>query len=154
MKLEAGVISRETLKKVIKTTLTAEKAEPNSEVSLLITNENQIHDLNRTYRGEDRPTDVLSFPMLPPGEETAGFVMPPDGIKHLGEVIISLPQALNQAVEHHHSSEREIAILTIHGVLHLLGYDHSEPEEEARMKAREVNILSLFEKIQASTDQL
>jgi probable rRNA maturation factor len=154
IKDDANPVSRETLKRVIKTALAAEQAGANSEVSLLITGQEKIHELNRIYLGEDRPTDVLSFPMLPPDEKTAGFVTPPDGIKHLGEIIISLPQAASQAAEHHHSTEREITILTIHGVLHLLGYDHDEPEEEVKMKAREVEILSLIENNQANTNQI
>jgi probable rRNA maturation factor len=154
VKLEDGRIFRETLKGVIKTVLTAEQTELNSEVSLLITSQQKVHDLNRTYLGEDRPTDVLSFPMLPPYQENPGFITPPDGFKHLGEVIISLPQAITQAAEHGHTMEREITILTIHGVLHLLGYDHGEPEEEARMKAREVEILSRIEKNKASTNRI
>ncbi len=145
---DAETVSREYIKDVIKTVLTAEQAGTNAEVSLLITKQEKVHELNRIYLGEDHATDVLSFPMLPPGLNTDGFVTPPDGIKHLGEVIISMPQALSQAAEHHHSTEREIAILTIHGILHLLGYDHGEPAEEARMKVREGEILDLIEKKQ------
>lgn len=143
-KAEAGTISREILKDVIKTVLTAEQTGPNSEVSLLVTSQQKVHDLNRIYLDEDRPTDVLSFPMLPPDQDDAGFVTPPDGLKHLGEIIISLPQALTQAAEHGHTTNREITILTIHGILHLLGYDHGEPEEEARMKAREAAIFKMI----------
>jgi len=72
-------------------------------------------------------------------------VAPPDEIEHLGEVIISYPQAVIQAEEHHHSVKREIAILIIHGVLHLLGYEHDKPELERDMRAREAEILSYIE---------
>jgi len=88
--------------------------------------------------------------MLPelPAEGELGvppFVIPPDGVLHLGEVIISYPQAVIQAEEHHHSIKREIAILTIHGVLHLLGYEHDKPGLERQMRAREAEILSSIE---------
>jgi len=73
------------------------------------------------------------------------FITPPDGVLHLGEVIIAYPQAVIQAEEHHHPVKREIAILIIHGVLHLLGYDHEEPEAERQMRAREAEILSGIE---------
>jgi probable rRNA maturation factor len=74
------------------------------------------------------------------------FVVPPDGVHHLGEVIVSCPQAVIQAKEHQHSIKKELAILIIHGVLHLLGYDHEEPEQERQMRGRETEILSQIEK--------
>jgi probable rRNA maturation factor len=137
-----GSPPEEWLKEAIRKTLVAEGADPSSEVSLVITDQECIHQLNREYLGEDRPTDVLAFLMLPSGGETRGFVSPPDGLAHLGEVIISLPQATAQAEEHGHSMGREIAILTVHGVLHLLGYDHDGPDAERSMKAREREILT------------
>ena len=73
------------------------------------------------------------------------FVHPPDGVLHLGEVIISYPQAVIQAEEYQHPVEREILILIIHGVLHLLGYEHDTPELELKMRAREAEILSHIE---------
>ena len=89
------------------------------------------------------------LPEPPAGEETEKglppFVAPPDGVTHLGEVIISCPQAVIQAEEHQHSVKREIAILIVHGVLHLLGYDHDKPELERQMGAREQEILSSIE---------
>jgi probable rRNA maturation factor len=143
--LEGHPPPAEWLRNVVEQALTAENASPASEVSVLITGQDRIHELNRTYLDEDRPTDVLSFPMVPPGDNT-GFIAPPDGLVHLGEIVISLPQATEQAREHAHSTQREIAILTIHGVLHLLGYDHAEPEEETRMKKREGEILEICSK--------
>ncbi len=77
--------------------------------------------------------------------DLAPFVAPPDGIEHLGEVIISYPQAVIQAEEHRHSVEREIAILIIHGLLHLLGYEHDKPDLEREMRARETEVLSCIE---------
>jgi len=75
------------------------------------------------------------------GADLPPFVMPPDGVSHLGEVIISYPQAVAQAEEQRHSVQREIAILIIHGVLHLLGYEHDKPEEEKEMRALQEKIL-------------
>ncbi len=134
------------LRRVVETTLTAEGAPESAEVSVLIAGEEEVHRLNREYLGEDRPTDVLSFPMLPPhAADDPSFVAPPDGLKHLGEVIVSYPQAVAQAKEHGHATTREVAILVIHGVLHLLGYDHAAPAEEKDMRAREAAILAALE---------
>ena len=119
------------------------------ELGLVITSQERVQQLNRSYRGKDEPTDVLAFYMTDiAGETEAGiapFVTPPDGVSHLGEVIISCPQAIIQAKEHRHSVKKEIAILIIHGVLHLLGYDHEEPEQKRQMRAREKGILSSIE---------
>ena len=89
----------------------------------------------------DEPTDVLAFYMLPQGEGDDSFALPMDEVTRLGEVIISYPQAVEQAREQGHSLGRELALLIIHGILHLLGYDHEEPEEEAKMRAREKELL-------------
>jgi probable rRNA maturation factor len=123
------------------------------ELGLVITNQERVQQLNRSYLGKDEPTDVLAFSMLPEplatGESEAfsPFVQPPDGVLHLGEVIISYPQAVIQAEEHQHSIKKEIAILIIHGVLHLMGYEHDklELEREREMRAREAEILSHIE---------
>ena len=111
------------------------------ELSLVITNEERVQELNRIYRGKDEPTDVLSF-ALQDGEP---FVAPPDGILHLGEVFISYPQAVTQAKEYNHSIELEVAILAIHGVLHLLGYDHETQEDEREMRTREEMVMREIE---------
>ena len=139
--LEASWL-RSTAEKVLQ----AQDAGPETELGLVITGQERVHELNRNYLGRDEPTDVLSFHMTPPDQETVAdapaFVTPPDGMLHLGEVIISYPQAAIQAEEHRHSVRKEIVILIIHGVLHLLGYDHEKPEEEQQMSAREAEILS------------
>ncbi len=102
--------------------------------------------MNLSYLGKDEPTDVLAFSLLSEsGSDPVPFVAPPDGIQHLGEVIISYPQAVIQAEEHQHSVKRETAILMIHGVLHLLGYDHDKPEPEQQMKAKEAETLGCIE---------
>ncbi len=146
--LEGALPSATWLKKVVRKALESERAGNSSEVSVLIAGQKKVHELNREYLDEDRPTDVLSFPMISAEPDKAGFVEPPDGLVHLGEIIVSLPQATQQAGEHRHSTNREIAILTIHGVLHLLGYDHAEPDEEKKMRQRESEILIELEAAQ------
>jgi probable rRNA maturation factor len=111
------------------------------EVSLVFTDSETVQQLNRDYRGVDEPTDVLAFHMLPQKEVDDSFMLPPDGVTRLGEVIISYPQAVKQAKKQGHSPERELALLIIHGILHLLGYDHEEPEEESKMRERERELL-------------
>lgn len=134
------------LESVAKKILVAQGVDSEVELSLVITNQEKIRQLNLSYLGRDEPTDVLAFSMLPEQSgETAPFVVPPDGIKHLGEVIISYPQAVIQAEERQHSVKREIAILIIHGVLHLLGYEHDKPELEQKMRLKETEILSHIE---------
>lgn len=112
------------------------------DLSLLVTDDVIVNELNRMYRGIDRTTDVLAFALQEDSGDVA-FPVVPDGISHLGEVIISCPQAERQAGELGHSLRYEMATLVIHGVLHLLGYDHERgTEEELEMEAREVSILT------------
>jgi probable rRNA maturation factor len=94
----------------------------------------EIHEINRQHRGIDRPTDVLSFPLV---DESDGFALPPDAPRELGDVIVSYPRAVAQAEEYGHSVEREVAYLVVHGVLHILGHDHEIPAEQAVMRERE-----------------
>ena len=122
--------------------LTIQGIGPEAELGLFIASQERVRELNLSYRGKDAFTDVLAFPMLPAGEAPAAFVPPPDGLHHLGEVIISYPQAVLQAGEQGHPVDREIAILLIHGILHLLGYDDQSPELKEKMRAREREILS------------
>jgi probable rRNA maturation factor len=126
--------------------LDAQDAGRNAEIGLVITEQEKVQELNKTYRGEDRSTDVLAFYMTTAGEQPESepdrFVSPPDGMRHLGEVVISYPQAVIQAQEHRHSINKELAILIIHGVLHLLGYDHENTQQKQEMSAREQIILS------------
>jgi probable rRNA maturation factor len=133
------------LQKIIEAALKAENAGDKTEMSLLITGQERIHQLNKEYRKIDKPTDVLSFAMEDEfhSEDGEDFSFPglPDDVRHLGEVIISFPQAVIQAQEHGHSIKKETAILIIHGVLHLLGYDHIEDNEADIMEAREKIIL-------------
>ena len=135
------------LEGVAEKVLVAQGVDSRAELGLVIVGQERMRQLNLSYLGKDVPTDVLAFSMLPEqsGGDLAPFVAPPDGIQHLGEVIIAYPQAVIQAEEHQHSIKREIAILIIHGVLHLLGYEHDKPELEREMRAREAEILSYIE---------
>lgn len=136
------------LRRVAMAALKNEGADKKAEFSLIITGQKKIRQLNLAYLGEDRPTDVLSFPMLTEPDKEA-FVVAPDGKKHLGEVIISFPQVVIQAEEHGHPAEREMAVLIIHGVLHLLGYDHARAAERRKMQSREAVILDSLEEVPA-----
>jgi len=110
---------------------------PKTEISILLCHNEYIHALNKQYRHIDRPTDVLSF-ALNEGEDD-GYDGPDTAL--LGDIIISLEKVAEQAAEYGHSFERELAYLTIHGMLHILGYDHMEPEDKAEMRGEEEFIL-------------
>jgi len=129
------------VKKIVRQILEAEGMAPPYEVSIVFTDSETVKQLNRDYRGVNEPTDVLAFYMLPQEGADSSFALPPDGVTRLGEVIISYPQAVKQAKEQGHSTERELALLIIHGILHLLGYDHEEPAEQAKMRERERELL-------------
>jgi len=136
-----GLVDGAWVKKIVQQVLKAEKVEPPYEVSLVFIDSETVKQLNRDYREVDEPTDVLAFHMLPQKGVDDSFALPPDGVIRLGEVIISYPQAVKQAKEQGHSPERELALLIIHGILHLLGYDHEEPEGESEMKKKERELL-------------
>ena len=138
--------SEEWLCKIALKTLSAEGVYDNAEMGLLITGQERIQQLNKTYRSKDKPTDVLSFAFLAGSGEDKGysFSAPPDGLRHLGEVIISYPQAVIQAQEQGHSINKELALLVVHGVLHLLGYDHIDDNEAKEMENRQQEILDFL----------
>ena len=128
----AASLSEERLAATARRALEAEDA-PACELSVTVTDDETVRSLNREYAGEDEVTDVLSFSQRE-GEE---FVSPPEGVPPLGEVIIAYPQAARQAAERGGAATEEVTRLLVHGVLHLLGYDHAEPEEARRMRERE-----------------
>jgi probable rRNA maturation factor len=136
-----GLVDGGWVKKIVRQVLKAEGVALPYEVSLVFADSETVQKLNRDYRGVDEPTDVLAFYMFPQKGADSSFALPPDGVTRLGEVIISYPQAVAQAREQGHSPERELALLVIHGILHLLGYDHEEPEEESKMRERERELL-------------
>ena len=134
----AAAVKRAWLKRVLQETLRVENVAV-AEVSLVITGDARIHQINRIYRQVDAPTDVIAFALTEGATE--GFVSPPDGILHLGEIVISYPTAVRQAAEHGHSVQQELAVLIVHGILHLLGYDHVLSGQARKMKNRERKIL-------------
>ena len=113
------------------------------QLSILITDDAELQKLNRDYRQIDEPTDVLSFA----AEEGApGFVYPPDMPRFLGDIAISYERVMAQAAEYGHSDARELAFLTVHGMLHLLGYDHERsPDDMVAMRAREELVMHMLE---------
>lgn len=117
--------------------LVAAGLEDRAEVSVTFVDDAAIHALNREHRQKDRPTDVLSFPQFEPDEE-----FPPEPIPFsLGDVVVSVDTASRQAEEYGHSFEREVGFLLAHGLLHLLGYDHETPDEEAEMRDKQRELL-------------
>jgi probable rRNA maturation factor len=135
------VVDQDWVEWIARTVLKAEGVAPPYEVGLVFTDSETVKQLNRDYRGVDETTDVLAFHMLPQKGADSYFALPTDGVTRLGEVIISYPQAVKQAKEQGHSTENELALLIIHGILHLLGYDHEEPKGEAKMSVREKELL-------------
>lgn len=119
--------------------LREEKFEGNAEVCVTFVDNEEIHRLNKEFREKDSATDVLSFPL---GENGIYDVNPDTGAKQLGDVVISLERAEEQAAEFDHSLQREVCYLTVHSMLHLLGYDHMEPDEKAVMRKKEESVMS------------
>ena len=141
------------IKKCIHETLTAEGIGVPCEINVLVTDDAGIHIINKTSRDIDRPTDVLSFPMfqLEPGNPPTDWVDyqdPATGLVPLGDMCISLERAKAQAGEFGHSVRREVGYLTIHSMLHLLGYDHlDEGPMKAQMRGREEVIAASIPKM-------
>lgn len=136
--------------KVINYALDYEKCPYEAEISLTLTNNQGIWDVNKEFRQIDRPTDVLSFPLIEyhtPGdfdflEDCDECFNPESGELMLGDILISLDKVLEQSQEYGHSVLREYAFLIAHSMLHLMGYDHMEPKEASVMEARQEAILN------------
>ena len=109
-----------------------------AEVSVTLTNDAYIHEINRMYRGVDRPTDVISFALM---ESEEPEIVGGDPRDVLGDLVISLERARAQAEEYGHSYLRELSFLTVHGMLHLLGYDHMEEAERAEMEEEQRHVM-------------
>ena len=142
------------IRKCVEATLRAEGIEAPCEINVLVTNDREIQAINKATRGIDAPTDVLSFPMfeleagIPPSDWDS-YIDPQTGMCPLGDMAISLERAVGQAREFGHSTRREIGYLTIHSMLHLLGYDHlDEGEQKAQMRAREEEIAGAIPRMQ------
>ena len=154
---ETGIVE-EDLQRVMEEAaaicIRGEELDPeNVEISLSFVSADEIHALNREYRGVDRVTDVLSFPLIDDWDAVPRIDEEPDdepeedpeelevpGIP-LGDVVICMEKAEKQAAEYGHSREREIVYLFVHSILHLLGYDHMEEEEKREMRQREEEVM-------------
>ena len=109
------------------------------ELTLVITDDTQVRELNRTYRGVDATTDVLAFG---DSEEADLFVSSPDDPVYFGDIVVSHPKALEQATARDHSIEEELSLLVVHGALHLLGYDHENGSRKEEMLRAQITALA------------
>ncbi len=140
--------------KCIEATLAAENITIPCEINVLVTNDTGIHGINQATRQIDRPTDVLSFPMFQleagnPPADWSSYIDPETGLCPLGDMCISLERAIAQAKEFGHSVRREVGYLTIHSILHLLGYDHlDEGSQKEQMRKREEEIAASIPRMQ------
>lgn len=138
VKIPTGI--RLLVRRCCNAVLTLEQFDGSAEVSVKFVDNKQIHELNTTYRHVDRETDVLSFPL---GENGKWDVNHQTGAKLLGDIVISMEKAYEQADQYGHSLQREVAFLTVHSMLHLLGYDHEAGGIEAvRMREKEETALT------------
>ena len=141
-------VIRQNIRKCIQETLNAEGISARCEINVLVTDDAGIQIINRESRNLDKPTDVLSFPMFQltagnPPSDWEDYRDPDSGLVPLGDMCISLERAMAQAEEFGHSVRREVGYLTIHSMLHLLGYDHlDEGPQKKQMRGREEAIAS------------
>ncbi|HSO13623.1 MAG TPA: rRNA maturation RNase YbeY [Anaerolineales bacterium] len=124
---------KKLLERAVENALNNQSASLDSELTIVLTDDSKIKELNRDYLEIDAPTDVLSFPASETDPET--------GAHYIGDIIISLPYAAKSAEKAGHPLESEVQLLVVHGVLHLLGYDHAEADEKARMWKAQSEIL-------------
>jgi probable rRNA maturation factor len=124
-------VDRDLIEAAARAALEHESAQ--GDVTILLTDDARLHKLNREYLGIDSPTDVLSFPASESDPET--------GARYLGDIILSVPRAEKQARIAGHALEAEVQLLIVHGTLHLLGYDHAEAQEKARMWNAQAEVL-------------
>src|SRR5688572_27780299 len=122
------------LERAARSTLDFGSAPPDAEITIVLTDDAQLHELNREYLGLDAPTDVLSFPASESDPET--------GTRYLGDILISIPRAAAQAKTAGHALEEEVQLLVVHGTLHLLGHDHAAAGEKALMWAAQAKVLA------------
>jgi probable rRNA maturation factor len=147
--LQLNLPCKELAEKVIEAALDYVECPYEAEVNLLLTMNDEIQEMNRNFREMDRPTDVLSFPMID-YDEAGNFAFledsidafhPESGELMLGDIVISKEKVISQAEEYGHSIEREYAFLIAHSMLHLFGYDHMEEDERKEMEQKQENIL-------------
>lgn len=138
VKIPTGI--RLLIRRCCHAVLEMEKFEDPAEVSVRFVNNDQIHELNKQYRDKDSATDVLSFPL---GENGVYDTNYDTGAKMLGDIVISMEKAVEQAELYNHPLQREVGFLTVHSMLHLLGYDHEAGGiEEVRMREKEETVLT------------
>jgi rRNA maturation RNase YbeY len=133
----------ETVEDLLQFAAAEERIAQDSELSITFVSNERIQEINREYRDKDQPTDVISFALEEMGEgeiEIVGLEQPP----MLGDIIISIPRAHEQAIEYGHSFMRELGFLAVHGFLHLLGYDHMNDEDEKVMFTKQKDILDRY----------
>ena len=130
----ADLLNISVIEHCVLTTLEYQGVSTDTDLSIIVDNDSRIQQLNQEFMGIDAPTDVLAFP--------AGHLDPDTGRVYLGDVIISFQQAKNHADQTEHALAAEINLLVVHGVLHLLGYDHDEPEGKAKMWSAQTQILT------------
>ncbi|MFZ9859168.1 MAG: rRNA maturation RNase YbeY [Roseiflexaceae bacterium] len=141
--LPVGVVDTALIEAAVRATLHQQNKTGAIEVSVLVTTAEEIHRLNREYRRIDSPTDVLSFA---DDGDSPGFILPPGMPKYLGDIAISWQHVCQQATEFGHSARRELAFLTVHGLLHLLGYDHERgPDDDAVMQSHQEAVMMLLQ---------
>lgn len=153
-KVDVGEELIENINKVIECALKEEEVYIDTQISVLFVDNILIQEINREQRGIDKATDVLSFPMLDYTENKVykeiykNYKFKPEDLDEgalvLGDIVLSLEKALEQSVEYGHSFMREVCYLTVHSILHLLGYDHMKDDEKSRMRNREEEILERF----------
>ena len=144
---ETNEVVREDIELIINLldhTSSMENVEDGSEVSVTIVSNESIQEINKTYRGKDQATDVISFAMEEMGEGEMEIAETSDLPRILGDIVISIDKAREQAEEYGHSLKRELGFLAVHGFLHLLGYDHMTADDEKRMFTRQENILDSY----------
>jgi len=127
-------VKRASLRQAVRATFESSGEKRAGELTVVITDDVQISELNRIYRGVDSPTDVLAFSAA---EEDKGFIAFPKVVAYLGDVIVSYPRAVEQAAAYGHPIEEELLLLVVHGVLHLLGYDHERASDKDDMWRRQ-----------------
>jgi len=143
-----NLIDDDWLEQVVGTTLDTALMTAPVAIELVIAGDDTVHKLNHQYRGIDSTTDVLAFALSESDIiQDSQFIMPPDSTTHLGEVIVCYQQAERQAIEHNIPLKYEFSLLIVHGVLHLLGYDHMESDEEQTMRELETKIMRAIEKL-------
>jgi probable rRNA maturation factor len=130
---------------ILKFALAREQVPQDAEVSVVLVDDAYIRELNRQYRAKDTHTDVLSFAMRESVPEEEAIEGDPGAEQLLGDIVISVERAREQAEEYGHSFERELGYLAVHGVLHLLGYDHEKEEDRKIMRQKEEEILKAFD---------